>query len=973
VSAAVFFAWRRVRARPLSALGITLAFAAATALLGWSSLTAARSQETSVRQALTKPQTRPLQVVYFTLPLESDFRAREVNSTFAQFADTTLPARRLRVSHSIVENEPLGTRLVTAREPRADVLVRFGRLPASCHATNCEMLALRGTAHLGERISLGNGVRAVVVGVGSIRAQLLPDASELGRRAFFLRSLPAPLAALVSKAGSTVVTTARLDPRRTHGYDLAEQTSRLRAAITHLQFGDPLVRGSAPFGLLRDLSHRGKVARERVLLIAGEAAALILAFAAFLAAARRREAELVDDQLAVLGGSRRQYWIERVTEIAVPAVLGVGTAFVALVIAAALALTVGAGLPVETIATIFTVAIGGSVLLVAVQAPRSAARVGVLDVAAVCALALLVWEAASTGALDPDRVAASGAAPVLLLGPALGFFAVAVVLLRVVPPALRAAARATRTARPAVSLAFLTAARNPVQVAATTTFLAVALGASLFSLDYRATLDQQAKDHGDFVVGAPWRLDAFAGAGAPLLRLDGRVEDAAARLSPVPATVLGAPASSIPRLRGWRGNFSSLSLEQIARRVRPRPVAMRGLPLARDAREVRVWARGRTDYARRLVLHVLQPDQTFAHVVVGFISRRRSLLHVRLPASASGGQIVAVAFQPTYVPLSFKYEPTGFVELGPLEERTADGWTKLPSLSTWIPSTAPTGTAGVLVPAGSGIRFDLLGTLQPLIHPRFGLPDVRSGFVSGEVPALASGPLARRAVDGLLVLDLEGIQLPVRVVGEARLFPTVTERPSSFLVFDYDTLFATLNADQPGRDVPSGALFFGRGPPAGPGVLSATGLTHALESDPLAAGMRDVLGVAGVVAALLGLIGLALATRSALASERLQLAEYEALGVPPTSLRRSAQARLFVLSAFGLAAAIIGAVLSGRLIAAFVAVTGTARKPLPPILPIVDWAMLVLVVLGVAVAGGVSALLLTRRALRDVPAHRLRA
>jgi hypothetical protein len=244
--------------------------------------------------------------------------------------------------------------------------------------------------------------------------------------------------------------------------------------------------------------------------------------------------------------------------------------------------------------------------------------------------------------------------------------------------------------------------------------------------------------------------------------------------------------------------------------------------------------------------------------------------------------------------------------------------------------------------------------------------------LTGEVPALASGPIASRAVDGLLVLDLEGIQLPVRVVGRARLFPTVTDRPSSFLVLDYDTLFASLNADQPGLATPAEALSFASRRPVH-ALLGAAELTRTQKEDPLAAGMRQVLGVAGIVAALLGLLGLALATRSALESERLQLAEYEALGVAPTSLRRSAQLRLFALSAFGVVAAVLGALLSGKLISAFVAVTGTARRPLPPINAVVAWPTLVAVVAGIALAGAASALLLTRSALRETAARRLRA
>jgi hypothetical protein len=974
MSAPIFLALRRIRARPLSAAGLALAFASAAALIGWSSLIAAQSQEESVRQSLADPATRPFQVRYYTLPLEQDFRSDEVNRTFADFADVTLPPRRIRVSHSIEADNPLGTRLVTAREPQADLAVRKGRLPARCHASTCEVLALRGTEGVGDRVNLGGDVSAIVVGVGSLRAELLPDPSELGSKAFFLRSLPPQLQALVTQHGSTVVTSAALNAREVHGYELDDITSRLRVAITRLQLGDPLVRGTAPFALLRDLAHRGEVARERLLLVAGEGAALILAFATFLAAARRRETELLDDQLAIFGASRSQFWVTRVTEVVTPCAVGVVAAVGGLAIAAATSLTISAGLPLEALVAIVAVAVVGSTLLVTTQSPPTNRRFGVgsLELAALAALGVVAWESATTGALDPDQVAASSGTPVLLLVPALAFFGVGVALLRVVPYALRAAARATRRAPAEIGLAFLTAARNPAQVAAATTFLAVALGASLFSLNYRATLDRQAEDHANFVVGAAWRAPEFRQRGTPVLRLDGRIEDAAAQASPVPATVIGLPADRLAKLRGWRTNLSSLSRPQIARRVRPAPIRMSGLPLSRDAHELRVRASAHTDYPRRLVLHVLH-GQAFTHLTLGLISGKRRLLHVRLPRAVRGGQIVGVAFDATYVPISFQYEPSGFVELGPLEERTANGWMGLPSLANWIPSTAPTGTAGSVVATKSGIRFELLGTFQPLIHPRFGLPDRRIGFVTGEVPAMTSEPLARRAVDGLLVLDLEGIQVPVRVVGRARLFPTVVHRPSSFLLFDYDTLFATLNADQPGRAVPSETLFFGTRPSERRHLLGAEQLRRMLAKDPLAAGMRNVLRVAGIVAAVLGLLGLALATRSALGSERLQLAEYEALGVPPTSLRHSAQLRLLALSAFGIVAALLGALLSGRLISAFVAVSGTARRPLPPIASVVDWPTVAVVVAALAASGAAAALLLTRRAQREAPARRLRA
>ena len=65
--------------------------------------------------------------------------------------------------------------------------------------------------------------------------------------------------------------------------------------------------------------------------------------------------------------------------------------------------------------------------------------------------------------------------------------------------------------------------------------------------------------------------------------------------------------------------------------------------------------------------------------------------------------------------------------------------------------------------------------------------------------------------------------------------------------------------------------------------------------------------------------------------------------------------------------------LSVRLVAALVAVAGTARRPLPPIVAAVPWPAVAAVVAGVAVAALAAAALLTGRALRESAARRLRA
>jgi hypothetical protein len=1018
VGAPVLFAFRRMRGRPLSVATVFLAAAAAAGLIGWSGLAAAQAQEDSVRLRLREltPDRRALRVVSFTQPFEQDVHGEAVEAALRSFERVTSDRRLVRIWHPIVPPDERGTRLVLSREPAADVIVAAGRLPGGgCRASSCPALALAGGYRLGRRVRLGRTVIRIV-GVGFLRPVALGDPAQLGSRALLVRSTNEPLRRLLRAVGSTSVATAPLDPDAVHGFELDSLRERLRRAVVRLDRSDPngLVRATAPLEVLGSLAERGRTARERLLLVAGEAAALIVAFAAFATAARRRETLLAEDQLETLGASRTQVALARATETAAPSLAGAGVAVGGLVLAAELVARsrglpsgfVSAALPLGTILTIVAVAAAAAALLAGTAGHARASRrgVGALELAALAALGIVVWQSATTGGLDPDQVAREGADPVLVLLPALAFFVTGVALMRVLPPALRLVERPARRASFAVRLGFLGAARRPAQAAATTTFLAVALGASLFSLDYRATLDGQARDEAAFAAGAEWRvaerapgrafgatdvtpLTRFARVSGerptPALRLDATLRQASPTAEPLPLRVLALPAGRIRDVRGWRDGFSPLPRERIASLLRPRPVRLTGPPIARDATALRVWILSESERPRVLVLHFLLPGQGFAHVRVGLAWRRWRRLSVPIPPALRGSQLVGVEFLPTLYLLGRTFDLQAYVDLGRFEEKRPGGWSPLPALGDWTAAAGDEG--GYLVPdapfpAGSpvahGVEFDLNGTNFPLIRPSVPLPPA--------LPALASGPVAAQAVDRVATLDLEGNELAVRVVGTARLFPTVVERPSSFVVLDYDTLFAALNADRPGTAVPSEAWFFEPQEPRfrdrldGPQfrlrrAVGARALEARLLDDPLARGTRDVLGAAALAAAALALLGLVLAARSTLTSERLLLAEYEALGVPPRVLARSTQVRLVALSLVGVVAGFAGALLAVRLVGAFVAVTGSARRPLPPIAPHVAATAGTIVLVAVAAAGLAAVALLAARAFRETAARRLRA
>jgi hypothetical protein len=1027
--APITLAFRRIRARPLATVAVSLAVAGAGVLIGWSSLAAALAQEENVRQRVAElpPDERAIQVVYHLVPFEfrlpsAGDKEESVSVLLSELGEVREDPYRVQLWSQVEE----GVRFVVAGDPAEDVTVADGRLPAGCRRDVCEALALGGEFATGERIRLTERAAVRIVGTGALRPAAYPTGEgalasipDPGDRAVLVPAIEGPLIDLLEASGSSVVTTAPLDPGSLHGSELRPLVAELRRAIVRTERQGDLVEASAPVGLLAGIAERGEVARSRLFLIAGQGAALIVAFAAFAAAMRRGESRFFDEQLDTLAASRGQALAARAVEALVPTLVGALVALGGLRLAVEVvadrrglpASFVASALPLGTVLAIAGVAAASALLLAGSAAPRRARfGVGALELAAVMALAFVAWQAATTGGLDPQRIAAGqGVGPVLLLLPALVFFATGVFVLRALPAVLRLAERAARSAPLAVHLAFLTAARSPVQAAAATVFLAVALGAALFSLNYRATLEQSARDEARFAAGAQWRvversaaedvsapdvtpLSRFADASrerpTPVFRLEGRVRERFAAGATLPVEILALPSERIPSLSGWRNGFSSSSRSELAKRLQAEPVELRGIEVAPNATALRVWVRShRTRPPRLATLHFLLPEeQRFAHLQLGVTGPEWTRLRVRLPAQLRGAELVGLEFAATELPPN-GVDPGGFVELGRLDQRDANGWSALPALDTWV--AAATGTTLAAPPPSTviaapfenapvkrGIHVDVTSSVLPLVRPPAPIPEA--------LPALASPSVAAAAVDGAVTVDLLGRQLPVRVAARSDLFPTVTERPESFVVLDYDTLFTALNVDQPGFAAPGEAWFF---QPQAPGFASrleaapfrlqesvgVEPLTARLLNDPLAAGTRDVLGVAALAAAVLALLGLVLAARSALSQERLILAEYEAMGVPPATLVRAAQLRLLLLSALGVVAGVLGSLLAVRLVGAFVAVTGASTRPLPPIAPTVAWGAIALAVGAVAVAGLATAAFLAGRSLRQTAARRLRA
>jgi len=410
-----------------------------------------------------------------------------------------------------------------------------------------------------------------------------------------------------------------------------------------------------------------------------------------------------------------------------------------------------------------------------------------------------------------------------------------------------------------------------------------------------------------------------------------------------------------------------------SRTLTPQPSSAIATNCWKDATALRAWVSAQTQYPRIAVLHFLRRDRTFAHVRAGVVWRPWRRLRVPLPPSLRGAQLVGVEFLPTFVPLNHDLDVSGSVELGRFEERRSGGWSALPPLLDWTAAAGDEGGGFLLTnapfepdaPVRRGLQLALNGTATPLVRPAVGLPRA--------LPALVSASVAAQAVDGELTVGVEGRELRVRVAAVASRFPTVVRTPDDFVVVDYDTLFAALNADRPGFASPTEAWFFGRPRPAGRHVVGAAPLRAELLGDPLARGTRDVLDVTALVAAAVAILGLLVGVRSTLGSERMLAAEYEALGVPPSTLARSAQLRLLLLSVLGLGAGLLGGVLAAHLVGALVAVTAGGGTPLPSIVAVAAWVPGTALLAAVGAVALAAALVLARAAFRGPAGRRLTA
>jgi hypothetical protein len=891
------------------------------------------------------------------------------------------------------------------------VHVRSGHFPAPCQPQRCEVLQLGGSGP----IPVLQGLRLTRVGRATLDSPI-PFGDLITRETYAsvlssaLRYHTAPTPPLLLAEGvdglatagvfapnyRSYTWTAALKPANVHPWTIDRFARAVTRARSDLQAQSLSFDLTAPLAELRAAKATSRVAGRRLLLIGGEAAAMLLAFAVLAATGLRRDAEAQWRRLTWYGASRWQLALGSIAETAAVVLAGAAVGW-AVGCAAGAYVAVRAGAPAADVLTHsvldgrgYAVAVGlaaSATLVVVLSLRAGAARLGALSVtpvdAAAVGAALAVLLALARGAADTDALSEErGTGAVLLVLPALIAFVAAVVWARVLAPGLRLLERHGRSAPVPARLAALSLARSPGRAAVSVAFLVVSLGLAFFAETYRATLSRGQQDQAafaaptDFLVredltklvpvsqaASPARFETVAAGGdtMPVLRLSGNVR----RLEEAPGlTVLGIPAEDIRRLR-WRDDYSPLSQEEIARRLKPAgPVSLQGLRIPASARRfvLPLSARG-DELAVRAV--VLTAAGRARGIPLGTTTSRR--LSAEVPGSARGGLLVSLTFDLTSTGLHGV--PNGGANAAAVAQGTmrigrprVDG-SDLPfDLQAWQ------GTGGLTLRGDGTFRYVVTGENVAQLRAQQPTDDLPVPMIVSPRLAAATGP------GGILPIGVGGGTVIGRVVGTARHVPTVDE---DAVLADAPTIATALNAAVPGTgtanevwlDPPGGrqtqveaALL--RPPFDVLQVTSHAELLGDLRSEPLARGTLVTLTLASIAALVLALVGLLLGVVSDLRDERGELFDLEAQGATPGMLRRHLRLRAGLVTALGLVGGTATGAVLAALIVALVTLTAGGGSAQPPLLLALDWISLLLGLVAYLLLATLVIGLATRRAFR---------
>jgi FtsX-like permease family protein len=773
--------------------------------------------------------------------------------------------------------------------------------------------------------------------------------------------------------GRTYVWASPVDVGAMHPWTANPFRDAVDGLTRDLVAADSAFSVESPLGQLSIALSRADAAAARLLLIGSLAVAILLAFAVFLALVVRDDVGAEVARLRTVGAHRHDRIEFLVLEAAVPAVVGgiVGWVAGAVVVAMLstwsgadagpiLAGTVLAPAPLAAAGVLIAVAVLATVIATAPGLPRAGGLRTIVAVA-LTAVVILVWQLATTGPLDEARLVGAVTSPtVVLLPPALAFVA-ALVLATAMPPVLRALSRRLTRAPLPARLSLLSISREPGRPAATLTLLAFSLGAIVFATGWAASLGRGIEDAAAYRSGADLRvielgtglsisrsvvpIDRYRALGddvtaVPVYR-DATTSQPGGRVE-----ILALDPLALPTLPGWRSDFSPTPVGELADRLHvdaPRGgwhVAGHRLP----ADEPRLVVRFRyAGDSTRLDAVVVSDDGDSTRIPLGTIRDGMTAASGDVPDGAIGGTLTTLIFSNDRIVAGSGHQHEVFTA-----------------------RIAFDGLTGLVDDRPIDIEVFTVGTVT------IRAPQSTDGV---GLPAVVSPDLAQDAgPDALLDLHVGDGTVPIRVVGVADRAPTIVDTRPRFVVLPLDPFLVALASAVPGSGRPNEMWI--SAPPERLAAVRTT-LAHTpfrfaevkaradlvaeRAGDPLSQAIVWALLVAALAGLTLSVGGLVLGAVTDLRDERGELADLEAQGVPPSSLRWHALARTAWLAIGGSLAGLVAGVFLAVFATGGLALDSEGLLPTPPLIVVLPMLPIAGMVVGVVLVVLGTVALLARR------------
>jgi hypothetical protein len=521
----VRYALRRMRAHAQRTVVIAVGIAVGAAVLALTAVGSGAVQDQAVQRGLAQlqPSDRAIQAVWSGVPAQSNLSLPQLDRLAREALRPVLHQAPFGVV--VFRQATWGGAFVNlgAVDGLARWLVlRSGRLPRTCRPSDCELVQIGGAPvaprlpflHVVGRATIRTGapLSAYFNAAGGHRPPIL-----LADGVLRFSHVPLPDAALIARTYGWIVPVA---PGSIHDWELASLGTRLDRAQARLERVSDIFGVSAPTNTLASVRATSRVAGERLLILGGDAAVLLLGFAVLASSRLRRDHRAVRRRLTWNGARRWQILLVAVVEVA-GITLAASLAGWAAGTGAGVLLARHLGSPGVLVvehsvltARAFGIAVAlaaltALVMLAALRTEKLAFGGLALSAADVAALGALgaVLLALARGKADAGTLAAgSGTGVMLLLLPGLVLFVLAVVVARLLAPLLRVLEWTGRRAPAPVRLALLSLARSPGQVLLSVVFFVLSVGVALFAIAYRSTLERGQAEQARFAVPAPYVL-----------------------------------------------------------------------------------------------------------------------------------------------------------------------------------------------------------------------------------------------------------------------------------------------------------------------------------------------------------------------------------------------------------------------------------------------------------------------------------